>query len=167
MKKIAYVLAAVLLCAVLLFFLKEKGGFLPGTEPEGSGRGTPTSTVTPEPKEPRVLKNVWILSSTENEITFFHDGKEQTVSTKGKLQEFPAECVGDLTVQNEEITALLVKPDKITAKVLRVDEGGMELAGYGVLPLAEEFVLPVCAQVAVEEVVAAVQAENKNQKKGN
>ncbi len=139
MKKIVYVLAAVLLCAVLLFFLKEKGGILPEKESEGTVTGAPEGTGTPEQKEPRVLKNVWILSSAENGITFFYDGKEQTVSTKGKLQEFPAECVGDLTVQNEEITALLVKPDKITAKVLRVDEGEIELEGYGVLPLSEAF----------------------------
>ena len=139
MKKKFYFLTAVLLCAVLLFFWKEKGGFWPGKESEGQGTGTPTGTAAPERKEPKVLKNVWILSSTENRITFFFDGKEQTFPTKGKLQEFPADCVGDLTVQDGEITALLLKPDKVTAKVLRVDEGEIELEGYGVLPLSEDF----------------------------
>lgn len=137
MKKILFFLTAVLLCVVLLFFLKEKGGGLPEKEPGGTG--TPTGTGIPEQKEPKVLKNVWILSSAENGITFFYEGEEQTLSTKGRLQEFPSECVGDLTVQAGEITALLLKPDKVTAKVLRVDDGKIELEGYGVLPLSEEF----------------------------
>jgi len=131
MKKGIIVLTAVLLFAVLLFFLKQKGIL--------GDREAPSGTPTPAVTEPRKLKNVWILRSTEESITFFFEGKEQTFSTKGKVQEPLSECVGDLTVQGEEITSLVIKPDKITAKVLRVDEGGMELAGYGVLPLAEEF----------------------------
>lgn len=131
MKKRIIVLTAVLLFAVLLFFLKQKGSWGDGEAPSG----TPTPTVT----EPRKLENVWILESSENSITFFYEGKEQTFSTKGKVQEDLSECVGDLTVQGKEIISLVIKPDKITAKVLRADESSMELAGYGVLPLAENF----------------------------
>ena len=131
MKKRIIVLTAVLLFAVLLFFLKEKGIWGDGEAPSG----TPTPAVT----EPKELKNVWILGSSENSITFFYEGKEQTFSTRGKVQEDLSECVGDLTVQGEEITSLVIKPDKITSKVLRVDGNGMELAGYGVLSLAEDF----------------------------
>lgn len=139
MKKKFYFLTAVLLCVVLLFFWKKKGGFLFGENPEGTVTGTPAVSGPPLQTGPRVLNNVWILSSAENGITFFYDGKEQTVPTKGKLQEFPADCVGDLTLEDGEVTALLLKPDKITAKVLRVDEEEIELEGYGVLPLAKEF----------------------------
>lgn len=131
MKKRIIVLTAVLLFAVLLFFLKEKGIW--------GGDKAPSGTPTPMVTEPKELKNVWILGSSENSITFFYEGKEQTFSTKGKVQEDLSECVGDLTVQGEEITSLVIKPDKITSKVLRVDGNGMELAGYGVLPLAEDF----------------------------
>ncbi len=131
MKKGIIVLAAVLLFAVLLFFLKEKGIWRDGT--------TPSGTPAPTAEVPRELKNVWILESEEDSITFFYDGKEYTLSTKGKVQEALSECVGDLTVQGKEIISLVIKPDKITAKVLRVDESGMELEGYGVLPFAEDF----------------------------
>lgn len=131
MKKGIIVLTAVLLFAVLLFFLKQKGIL--------GDREAPFGTPTPAVTEPRKLTNVWILRSTEDSITFFFEGKEQTFSTKGKVQESLSECVGDLTVQGEEITSLVIKPDKIIAKVLRVDEASMELAGYGVLPLAEGF----------------------------
>lgn len=131
MKKRIIVLTAVLLFAVLLFFLKEKGIW--------GGDKAPSGTPTPMVKEPKELKNVWILGSSENSITFFYEGKEQTFSTKGKVQEDLSECVGDLTVLGDKITSLVIKPDKITSKVLRVDESGMELEGYGVLPLAEDF----------------------------
>ena len=131
MKKKIMFLTAVLLFVVLLFFLKEKGGF-PQKEGE-SGTPTPVAAL------PREFKNVWILSSTENSITFFFEGKENTFSTKGKVQETVKDCVGDLTVQGEEILSLVVKPDKVTAKVLRVDEKEIELEGYGVLPFAEDF----------------------------
>lgn len=131
MKKRIIVLTAVLLFAVLLFFLKEKGIW--------GGDKAPSGTPTPMVTEPKELKNVWILESSEESITFFYEGKEQTFSTKGKVQEDLSECVGDLTVLGDKITSLVIKPDKITSKVLRVDGNGMELAGYGVLPLAEDF----------------------------
>ena len=131
MKKGIIFLTAVLLFGALLFFWKGKGEEKDGEEPSG----TPTPTVA----LPRELKNVWILSSTEESITFFFEGKERTLSTKGTVQESFAECVGDLTVQGEEIVSLVLKPDKVQAKVLRVDENGMELEGYGALPFAEEF----------------------------
>ncbi len=131
MKKKIMFLTAVLLFVVLLFFLKEKGGF-----PQKEGK---SGTPTPVAALPREFKNVWILSSTENSITFFFEGKENTFATKGKVQETVKDCVGDLTVQGEEILSLVVKPDKVTAKVLRVDEKEIELEGYGVLPFAEDF----------------------------
>lgn len=131
MKKKMMFLAAVLVFTVLLLFLKDKGVF---QKKEG-----PSATPTPEVAEPQTLKNAWIISSTENSITFFFDGKEQTVSTKGKVQELLSSCVGDLTVQGDEVCSLILKVDKVTAKVLRVDETSMELEGYGVLPLAEGF----------------------------
>ena len=131
MKKKIIFLTAVLLVGALLFFWKEKERGKEGEVPSG----TPTPTVA----APRELKNVWILSSGENSITFFADGRERTLSTKGAVQESLAECVGDLTVLGEEIVSLVLKPDKVQAKVLRVDENGMELEGYGTLSFAEGF----------------------------
>lgn len=131
MKKKIIFLTAVLLFAVLLFFWKEKGNGEKGNGPSG--------TPTPEVTLPQELNNVWILSSTEDSLTFFYEGEEKTFATKGKVQGSLRECVGDLTVQGEVIHSLVIKPDKVTAKVLRTDETELELEGYGTLPLAEEF----------------------------
>lgn len=131
MKRKIIFLTAVLLFGALLFFWKEKRD---GNEGEVLS-GTPTPTVALQ----RELKNAWILSSTEESITFFFEGEEQTYSTKGKVQESLEECVGDLTVQGKQIISLVLKPDKVQAKVLQADEKGMELEGYGVLSFAEGF----------------------------
>jgi len=131
MKKKIIFLTAVLLFAVLLFFWKGKGDF--------GGKAEPAITPTPEVQLPQVLRNAWIVTSGEDSITFFYEGAERTFSTKGKVQQTLSECVGDLTVQGEEIISLVLKPDKITAKVLRVDDTGMELEGYGVIPFGEGF----------------------------
>ena len=131
MKKRILFLAAVLLFAVLLFFWKEKFFSQKGEDP--------TATSTPAPEVPHVLKNAWILSSGEDRITFFFEGQEYTLMTKGKIQGALSDCVGDITVQEETIFSLVLKPDKVTAKVLRVDEESIELEGYGVLALAEDF----------------------------
>ena len=131
MKKKILTLTAVLLFAVLLFFLKEKGIFSKG---EGLS-GTPS----PTPVLPQVMKNAWIVSSTEDSITLFFEGEEKTFTTRGKVQETLEKCVGDVTVQGKEILSLVLKPDKVTAKVLRVSDEGIELEGYGQLPFAEGF----------------------------
>ena len=133
MKRKGMILTAVLLLAVLLFFWKEKAG----KKEKGSPTGTPAPTQ--EAEEPYVLKNAWIVASGEESLTFFAEGKEQTLGTKGRLQENIRECVGDITILGEQVIALVLKPDKIKAKVLQVDATGMELAGYGYLPFADGY----------------------------
>lgn len=131
MKKRVVFLMAVLLFAVLLFFLKKEGYFKKTEEPEA----TPTPKIT----EPQTLKNTWILSSEENSITFFFEGREQKLTTKGRLQETLSSCVADLTVKDEKIISLVLKPDKITGKVLRADKNSIELEGYGELKFADSW----------------------------
>lgn len=133
MKRKGLVFAAVLLLAVLLFFLKEKN------ERDKGGNPTGTPVPTQKTEEPYVAKNVWIVSSGEADLTFYYDGRVQTMVTKGKLQEAITDSVGDVTIQGNEVVALVLKPDKIKAKVLEVDETGMELEGYGFLPFAEGY----------------------------
>jgi len=133
MKKKSILLTAVLLLAVLLFFLKEREKGKEGELPTG------TPAPTKEAQEPYVAKNVWIVSSGEDTLTFFYDGKVQTMATKGKLTEEIKESVGDVTIREEQVVALVLKPDKIKAKVLQMDEDGMELEGYGYLPFAKDY----------------------------
>ena len=65
MKRKGLVFAAVLLLAVLLFFLKEKN------ERDKGGNPTGTPVPTQKTEEPYVAKNVWIVSSGEADLTFY------------------------------------------------------------------------------------------------
>lgn len=133
MKRKKMLVAAVLLLVVLLFFWK-KWGEVPG-EPTKESTRTPTPTVT----VPEQWKNVWILSTEEASVTFFYEGKEHTLNTRGSLPESVSACMADLTVEGTTITQMLLKPDKITAKVLQADEDGLELEGYGRLLFAKDW----------------------------
>lgn len=135
MKKRIVFLTAVLLFAVLLFFLKEGGKLhFPGKQAQ-------TGTPTPKETGPEIFQNAWIISSGEDSITFFFEGSEQTLKTKGRVQDSLDSSVADLTVEKNEITSLILKPDKVTAKVLRADEESIELEGYGELSFADEWKL--------------------------
>lgn len=131
MKKRAVFCVVVLFLAVLLFVFKNRDIV--------SEKETVGTTPVPEPVEQEMLKNVWILASEEDGITFFYEGREQTLATRGMLRETLKDCVADLTVEGEEILSLVLKPDKIAARVLQTDETGIELEGYGEIPFAEDF----------------------------
>ncbi|MBQ9767276.1 MAG: SpoIID/LytB domain-containing protein [Lachnospiraceae bacterium] len=134
MKKRIMFLTAVLLFAVLLFFWK-KGGF------EFPGQQAATATPTPVETGPETFKNVWIVDSSENSITFFFEGDTQIRKTKGTVQDSLAKTVADVTIEQGEITSLVLKPDKVTAKVLRADAESIELEGYGELLFSEDWKL--------------------------
>lgn len=135
MKKRIVFLTAVLLFAVLLFFWKEGGGVLvPWKQAQ-------EMTPTPVEAGPQIFRNAWIIDSGEESITFFYEKEQQTLSTQGVVQGVLAESVADVTVEKGVITSLVLKPDKVTAKVLRADADGIELEGYGELRFSEEWKL--------------------------
>lgn len=133
MKKGIIFLTAVLLFGVLLFFWEGKGKF-------GSSKEKTKAPVS-EKKGPETLYNVWILSSEKDKIRFFFQGEEKTLHTKGEVPEVLEEVVADMVVEEDIITALTVKQDKISGKVLRADEKGIELEGYGELLFSEHWTL--------------------------
>lgn len=139
MKKRMICLAVVLLAALLLLFWKkgELRRFLDGQ----TATVTPESTPTPPEIGPIIYKNVWLVDSARDSITFFYEGSMQCLMTKGTVQEDLGELVADVTVERGKITALVLKPDKVTAKVLRADQNGLELEGYGELPFAADWKL--------------------------
>ena len=57
------------------------------------------------------------------------------------MQDSLAETVADVTVEEGEITSLVLKPDKVTAKVLRADAESIELEGYGELLFSKDWKL--------------------------
>lgn len=106
---------------LVLFFLKK--------EPE------------PEPHVPviEMFSNVWIMEADANKIQVFRDGVKQEYTYDLIAPEQMREQVADIVVTDGVVTKIQVKKDKINAKVLCADVSGVELEGYGKLPLSEEY----------------------------
>lgn len=109
----------------------------------------------PEQGEPHipvieVLNNVWIMESDVEKILVFRDGVEETFyiaknfaaeasTVEQNRIEAAREQVADVTLADGKVTDIVVKGEKISAKVLGADAEGVELEGYGKLPLAEDY----------------------------
>lgn len=88
------------------------------------------------------LKNVWIVAGEGTEITYFNDDETITVETEARLSEPIKEVIGDLTIKDGKIQKVKLKPDKISGKVISMNENTIQLEVDGILhtyPLAEEF----------------------------
>lgn len=93
------------------------------------------------------LKNVWITDAEADRITFFRDGEKETfflaAETEG-LDPFLApeqmrEQLADVELTDEQVSAVILKTDKFTGRVLSADANGIEIEGMGRIPLAEDY----------------------------
>lgn len=93
------------------------------------------------------LKNVWITEAEADRITIFRDGEKETfflaAETEG-LDPFLApeqmrEQLADVELTDELVSAVILKTDKFTGRVLSADENGIEIEGMGRIPLAEDY----------------------------
>lgn len=126
-KLICSLVLLLMLCVALL--LKDRA------EPEKNKEIT--STVTPTPEVPLVLSNVWLVKSTEQTVEVLHDGELHVYRLASPLGTSLTDCIVDLRIEKNLVTAMTVQQDKIEAKVLRVGEDFVELEGYGVLAKEE------------------------------
>lgn len=150
MKKWMMIPAAVLLAIILLLFFTRGEAIAPEGEDPATPSVCPKEVEKQQAEQPdaagknyedienEVIGNVWILTSEESQVTFFADGKERTLPTRGTLSEPVSSCIADLTVTDGRITRLVVKEDTISAKVLAADAEGIELEGYGRLSYAAQ-----------------------------
>lgn len=107
----------------------------------------------PEPHIPVVetLLNVWIMEEEEGGLLLFRDGEEESysygpiaVTEEGvELLYRPKtevrENVADVVLTDGRITNIKLKQNKINGKILSVDEAGIEVEGYGRLPLSADY----------------------------
>lgn len=113
------------------------------------------------------LSNVWIIEVGEDNLLLYRDGQEESydygavevaVSGKGEiLWELPLreaektelhlyqpdkacrEQLADVILTDGRVTAVYAKTEKIHGNILSADENFIELEGYGMLPLAENY----------------------------
>jgi len=94
-----------------------------------------TSTST----EKVVLHNVWIISGMDATVNTFVNGLNKDFTTEYKLSSSIEKVIGDITIENQKIVQISVKPDMIQGKVLRSGDDFIEIEGYGKVPLEEGY----------------------------
>lgn len=88
------------------------------------------------------IKNVWIMEAEDEKIRFFYEGYEIAgdVPELSKAPDQVREQVADLTFQNGVICETAVKGERISGKLLGMEQGQIELEGYGKISLKEDCV---------------------------
>lgn len=95
----------------------------------------------PNPVE-SVLENVWIISGQDSEITYFDDGQQLTVKTAMKLSQSIGNVIGDITVRDNVVQKVKLKPDRLSGKVISIDEQNIQLEYDGAVhayPVSKSF----------------------------
>lgn len=84
------------------------------------------------------LENCLVTSNSADTVTIFSEGFSIDLPCKNLAATFSDEIV-DIYLTNGSITKISTKKESISGKVLSVRADGIELEGYGVVPLAESF----------------------------
>lgn len=95
--------------------------------------------ITGVTTEKIVIHNVWIKKGEGALVDTFVNGLNKSFQAKFKLAENIEKVVGDITVENQRVIQISVKPDKIHGKVLRIGEDFIEVEGYGEVPLDSDY----------------------------
>jgi stage II sporulation protein D len=86
-----------------------------------------------------IIHNVWIKKGEGTLVDTFVNGINKSFTTKFKLSSNVEKVVGDITIDDQKVVQISVKPDMIQGKVLRSGEDYIEIEGYGEVPLEENY----------------------------
>lgn len=88
-----------------------------------------------------VYSNAWISGCSGNTVTVFIGNIQRKFPVKGVLknEEEITGQIGDLYLKKGRPQKLVLKKDSITGTVLSVRENEIEIEGYGLVPLSEDF----------------------------
>lgn len=105
----------------------------------------------PSPHVPviQLYTNVWIMEVGEEGLMIFRDGVPESYpwgvpAQEGQEEVYRAdisvrEQVADVELTDGRVTSVTAKTDKINGRILSADEEGIEVEGYGRLPLAADY----------------------------
>lgn len=94
----------------------------------------------------KTIHNIWIMEEDEEGILVFYDGDRQkldwgSAGKDGALfrpEETVREQLADVTLTDGRVTGIVLKKEKINGRILGIDEAGVEVEGYGKLPIADD-----------------------------
>lgn len=92
------------------------------------------------------IHNIWIMEEDEEGILVFFDGERVRFRWGSAGEGEPVyqpgepvrEQVADVTLTDGLVTGILLKKEKINGRILSADEQGVEVEGYGKIPLAAD-----------------------------
>lgn len=138
------ILIVALLLGKLLFGLIHR-------ESEEESSSLPLPTDQPHIPVVQVLTNVWILEEGEDGLLLFCDGQREEypygmiagdADGNAKLyrpESSVREQVADVELTDGTVTSVSLKTEKINGRILSADENGVEVEGYGRLPLSSDY----------------------------
>ena len=85
------------------------------------------------------IPNALIVYGEDSTLDCFINGDGRKLSSIFPLEEKIEKKVADITIKNREVAALTIKPDTIRGKVLLTASDKIEVEGYGLLPLQEDY----------------------------
>ena len=98
-----------------------------------------------------VLNNVWITEVSDSVLSVYRDGKYEKyplapmeLSEEGEILRYMPgdvvrEQVADVELTDGAVTSVVAKIEKIHGKVLSADSFGIEIEGYGRIPLSSDY----------------------------
>ncbi len=95
----------------------------------------------------RELKNIWIIEAENDRITIFCDGERKTFSLNTETEgadllptpEQMQEQLADVEITDDLVSAITLKTEKLTGRVMSADARSIEIEGRGRIPLADDY----------------------------
>ncbi len=84
------------------------------------------------------LENYLITENTKDSITVFSEGFRITMPCRNLSAQFLDE-IADLYLTNGTVTKISTKKESVSGKILSIRQDGIEVEGYGIIPMAESF----------------------------
>lgn len=95
--------------------------------------------ITADTSEQIIIRNVWITKGEDIKINTFINGIQKSFEAISSIKSPIQKVVGDITIENQKVVKINVKPDKIQGKVLSLGKDFIEIAGYGKVPLENDY----------------------------
>lgn len=86
-----------------------------------------------------VLKNVWLVEGKGKTVNTFINGIDKKFEGQFPLSKEVNKVIADISIENQKIVQISVKPDIIQGKVLQSGDDFIEIDGYGKIPLEADY----------------------------
>ena len=96
---------------------------------QGGQKENDKEQQTDETVQSTIYKNAWVVSMEDEKMLLYKEGNLHTFSVNSN--EVLKEVLADVVVENGNVKNIRLKTDVIRGKVLSVDDGAVEIEGYG------------------------------------